>query len=247
MAPTRGSATSFFAALATALLTRSPDVAAADKVVVLDASSFNGSLAEPSPIFVKFYAPWCKHCKDMAPAWTALAAAEPGDIRIGKVDCTAEGAKVLTQRFGIHGYPTLLLFAGGGSKIYKHDGGRSLAALTAFASGGWREVEEYDPTAPPKHSRGVLRGYAVYIILGLMGFSCILGLCCQLFGTSDPPVQSLRKVQRPSSSTSSTTAQEHAMRLRSTGRAVDGSTATPNGDPADAVAEANGGSRAHEE
>ena len=59
---------------------------------------------------VKFYAPWCGHCKKLAPTWNQFADEQAGVINVGKVDCTEETNKALCSQFNVKGYPTLLYF-----------------------------------------------------------------------------------------------------------------------------------------
>ena len=58
------------------------------------------------PVFVKFYAPWCGHCKKMAPAWEKLTEEYDGEGVIVEVNCIEEG-KDLCAEHGIKGFPTL--------------------------------------------------------------------------------------------------------------------------------------------
>jgi thiol-disulfide isomerase/thioredoxin len=40
-------------------------------------------------VFVKYYAPWCGHCKTLAPIWEELGADVPADLVIAHMDSTA--------------------------------------------------------------------------------------------------------------------------------------------------------------
>lgn len=60
---------------------------------------------------VKFFAPWCGHCKSMKTDYEEAAAALKGKAVLAEVDATVE--KELAGKYNIQGFPTLKLFAGG--------------------------------------------------------------------------------------------------------------------------------------
>ena len=140
------------------LLLAAVGAASAQEVHVLSNSNFEKNTqastgSTTGNVFVKFYAPWCGHCKALAPTWEALAKSDPPirNTLFAKVDCTGNGDKVCA-RFKVRGFPTLKLFAHG--KMYDYSGSRDADALQAFAEGGYAEVDgEKVPSLPTIFSK----------------------------------------------------------------------------------------------
>ena len=63
------------------------------------------------PILVDFYADWCGPCRMIAPIVDEISRAHAGKALILKVD--SDQAPNLSDRFGIRGIPTLLVFRNG--------------------------------------------------------------------------------------------------------------------------------------
>ncbi|OCH93224.1 thioredoxin-domain-containing protein [Obba rivulosa] len=108
----------------------SKDVNPNGSVLVLDNSNFYHAVAE-SPVFVKFFAPWCGHCKKLAPTWTQLAGLMQHRLTIAEVDC--EENKALCMAEGVNGYPMLFYYAGSRDTKTEYTSGRKLPQLKAFA------------------------------------------------------------------------------------------------------------------
>ncbi|CAD52646.1 thioredoxin-related protein, putative [Plasmodium reichenowi] len=95
--------------------------------------------------FIKFYAPWCSHCKAMSKTWAQLATELKGKINVAKIDVTLNSKT--RKRFKIEGFPTLLYFKNGKMYDYKnHD--RSLEAFKNFVLETYKNAKASEPPKP---------------------------------------------------------------------------------------------------
>ncbi|KAF8632392.1 hypothetical protein AX17_004833 [Amanita inopinata Kibby_2008] len=99
------------------------------RVLSLTPSTFDSTVSQ-GPAFVKFFAPWCGHCKKLAPTWVQLAKkTQGGYATIAEVNCDEHGA--LCKRFEVQGYPTLIFFGANGART-DYNNGRKLDQLVSF-------------------------------------------------------------------------------------------------------------------
>ncbi|KAL9975849.1 hypothetical protein ACROYT_G013058 [Oculina patagonica] len=104
-------------------------------VIQLTSENFDSVVNGDKFAFVEFYAPWCGHCKSLAPTYDKLgeAFAKVDDVVIAKVDADAD--KTLNSRFGISGFPTLKYFPKGSTSAEDYSGGRDIKDLVSFIEG----------------------------------------------------------------------------------------------------------------
>jgi protein disulfide-isomerase A1 len=100
-------------------------------VIVLTDGNFDEELAKHPNILVEFYAPWCGHCKKLAPEYAGAAgilAENDPPYPLGKLDATEH--KAVAEKFGIQGFPTLFFFKNGEKMEYT--GGRTKDAIVSW-------------------------------------------------------------------------------------------------------------------
>ena len=141
-------------------------MASGEAVITLDQTIFNQQVIDPvsrkligtKPWFVEFYAPWCGHCKHLAPIWEDFAANHQEEIHIGKVDCTADESKDLCSQYEVRGYPSLLYFPveeERSGKYQKYNGGRTIEMLEEYALKGGYLGSQEEVDEIPKHLEGL--------------------------------------------------------------------------------------------
>jgi protein disulfide-isomerase A6 len=90
---------------------------------------------------VEFYAPWCGHCKSLAPEYEKAANNLKGIVRLGAVNCDDDANQRLCGNYEVKGFPTIKLFPSkltevkGGviKKPEDYNGARSAGAMANFA------------------------------------------------------------------------------------------------------------------
>ncbi|KAL9936207.1 hypothetical protein V8E36_005049 [Tilletia maclaganii] len=135
-----------------------------------DLAALNVYLGEGSPrgaAFVKFYAPWCPHCRAMAKPYERLAAELKNRVNVIEVNC--EKYADVCRRYGVRSFPTLKMYNDG--DVTEYLGGRNLEAMKTWAikagsTAGVQLIEKSDEL-----NDHVARSEVVFLYLAEYGVS----------------------------------------------------------------------------
>ena len=69
-------------------------------VIELTDSNFEDEVLGSNDMWlVEFYAPWCGHCKNLAPHWASAATELKGKVKVAAIDATVH--TVMAGRYGV--------------------------------------------------------------------------------------------------------------------------------------------------
>lgn len=115
-------------------------------VKVLVGKNFNDVAMNPEKnVLVEFYAPWCGHCKQLAPIWDKLGEKykDHADIIVAKMDSTANEV----EEVKIQSFPTIKYFPKEGG-VVDYKGGRGYDDFVKFLDSGGKEQTAAEPEEP---------------------------------------------------------------------------------------------------
>jgi len=114
-----------------------------DAIELTDSNFESTVLDSEDPWLVEFMAPWCGHCKNLAPEWARAATELKGKVKLGVVDATVHTQ--IAQRYGVQGFPTIKFFPAGkkDGQAEDYNGGRTSSDIVAWA------MDKHQANLPP--------------------------------------------------------------------------------------------------
>jgi len=101
-------------------------------------------MLKTEPCFVKFFAPWCGHCKMMKDDWDALEHVTPKNINVTILEVENTLVEHLPPHIRQHviGYPTIMKIDKGGNEQTMFSGNRTTGDMLNFIKHNFDSVHK---------------------------------------------------------------------------------------------------------
>ena len=101
-------------------------------IMYLSDADYSSGRIKKQRHLIKFFAPWCGHCKSLHPTWEAMALDEDlaRQVVIAKADCTGKAKRFCDEK-GVQSYPVIKLVEGDEEADY--EGARDHESIKEFA------------------------------------------------------------------------------------------------------------------
>ncbi|KAJ6730489.1 PROTEIN DISULFIDE ISOMERASE-LIKE 1-2 [Salix viminalis] len=104
-------------------------------VLTLDHSNFNETVSKHDFVVVEFYAPWCGHCKKLAPEYekaASILSTNDPQVVLAKVDANEDANKEIANQYDVKGFPTIVILRKGGKSIQEYKGPREADGIVEY-------------------------------------------------------------------------------------------------------------------
>lgn len=96
-----------------------------------DESKFGKFITDHDNALVLFYAPWCKHCKELMPAFKAASKTLSAKKNIFSARINGDKFKAVSDSYNVDGFPTIIVFKKAVPHVYEGD--QSANDIVSFA------------------------------------------------------------------------------------------------------------------
>ncbi|CAB4266912.1 unnamed protein product [Prunus armeniaca] len=114
---------------------RAEEAESKEFVLTLDSSNFSDTVSKHDFVVVEFYAPWCGHCKKLAPEYekaASILSSNDPPVILAKVDANEEANKGLASEYEVKGFPTIKILRNGGKIIQEYKGPREADGIVDY-------------------------------------------------------------------------------------------------------------------